>query len=94
MGKALIKLLSQGADPSPLPLHAGTAGKSHLNEEITPPPPHWDRRETLPKHIKFRTCDALAPMLPPPINESAELTQGALQLIHYSEAAIHPLFNR
>ncbi len=32
----------QGADTSPLPLHAGNAGKNHLNEEITPCPPHWD----------------------------------------------------
>jgi hypothetical protein len=22
-----------------------------------PPPPHWDRREMLPNHIKFRTCN-------------------------------------
>jgi hypothetical protein len=38
----------KGADPQPLPLHNGTAGKNHLNEEITPLPPHWDRREILP----------------------------------------------
>jgi hypothetical protein len=38
-----------------------------------------------PNHIKFRPCSALAPMLSPPINESAELTQRDLLLIHYSE---------
>ncbi len=26
---------TQGADPPPLPLHVGTAGKNHLNELIT-----------------------------------------------------------
>ncbi len=31
-----------------------------------------------PNHIKFRTCSALAPMWTTRINESAELTQGAL----------------
>ncbi len=40
------------------------AGRSHLNEEITPllPSPHWNRRAKLPNHIKIRTCSALAPM--------------------------------
>jgi hypothetical protein len=47
---------------TPLPLHVARARKNHLNEEIIPPPPHWDRRAILPNHIKFRTCSALAPM--------------------------------
>ncbi len=53
----------RGAD-SPPPPHVGTAGKNHLNEEIAPllAPHHWDRREILPNHIKFRTCSALVPM--------------------------------
>ncbi len=69
----------QGAEPHPPPSSTrGKAGSNHLNEEITPPPPHWDRRAMQPNHIKFRTCSALAPMLTPPVNESAELTQGAL----------------
>jgi hypothetical protein len=29
----------QGADPSPVPIHVATAGKNHLYEETTPPPP-------------------------------------------------------
>ncbi len=50
------------ATPTLLPLHVATAGKNHLNEEITPPPSHWDRRTALPNHIKFRTYSALALM--------------------------------
>ncbi len=34
-----LGLKSQGADPSPLPLHVATAGKNHLNKEITPSSP-------------------------------------------------------
>jgi hypothetical protein len=49
-----------GCRPPPPHLHVVTAGINHLNEEITPPPPHWDRRAILPNHIKFRTCSALA----------------------------------
>ncbi len=33
-------------------------------------------RKILPYHTKFRTCSALAPVWTPPMNESAELTQG------------------
>ncbi len=33
------------ANPHPLPLRVAKAGRNHLNEEITPPPPHWDTRE-------------------------------------------------
>ncbi len=47
--------------PPPPPLSVAKTGKKHLNDEITPPP-HWERREILPNHIKFRTCSALAPM--------------------------------
>ncbi len=32
-------------DSLPLPLRVAKAGKNHLNGEISPPPPHWDRRE-------------------------------------------------
>jgi hypothetical protein len=32
----------KGADPTPLPLRVGKAGRNHLNEEITLPPPNWD----------------------------------------------------
>jgi hypothetical protein len=63
----------QGADPSLPPLHVATAGKNYLNEEITPLLPTGIGRED---HI--RTCSALAPMWIPPINQSAELTQGSL----------------
>ncbi len=66
------------ADPPSPPSTRGKAGKNQLNEEITPPPPLWDRREIQPNHIKFRTCSALAPMWTPSINGSAELTHGAL----------------
>jgi hypothetical protein len=64
MSAALFNSLSgpQGADPQPPFLFGGKAGRNHLNEEITPPPPHWDRRAIQPNHIKFRTCSALAPM--------------------------------
>ncbi len=34
-----VGVKSQGADPSPLPLHVATASKNHLNEEITPSSP-------------------------------------------------------
>ncbi len=61
-------LYSQSADPSP-PLYA---------REGYPPTPHWYIRAIQPNHIKFRTCSALAPMWTPAIDESAELTQGAL----------------
>jgi hypothetical protein len=59
-----------------------------LNNGNYPPPPHWNRRAIQPNHVKFRTCSALAPKWTPPINESAELTQGALKLIQYSERLI------
>jgi hypothetical protein len=60
--------------PTPPPSSTrGKAGRNHLNEEITPLLPKWDRRAIQPNLIKFRTCSALAPMWTPPINESAEL---------------------
>jgi hypothetical protein len=49
-----------------------TAGRNHLNS----PSPYWDRRVIWPNHVK--SSSALAPMWTPYINESAELTQGAL----------------
>ncbi len=53
----------QGADlSSPLPLSIAKAGRNHLNEEISPSSPHWDRRSIQPNQIKFRTCSSLAPM--------------------------------
>ncbi len=64
--------------PPPPPPRVAKAGRKHLNKEITPPPPHWYRRAIQPNQIKFRTCSALAPLRTPPINESAELTQGDL----------------
>ncbi len=48
-------------NPLPPSSTVATAGRNHLNEEIIPPPPHWDRREILPNLIKFITCSALAP---------------------------------
>ncbi len=61
--------------PTPLPSSMrGKSGRNHLNEVITSLLPSGIQ----PNHIKFRTCSALAPMWTPPINESAELTQGAL----------------
>ncbi len=71
----------------PIPLLVATAGKNHLYEEITPLLP-TGIGERLPNHITFKTSNALAPMLTPPINERAELTQGALQLILYSEGSV------
>ncbi len=67
---------AQGADPPPL--HVETAGKNHLNEEITP---------LLPTGIGERYCQTISNLRHsallrrcelPPINESAELTQGTL----------------
>jgi hypothetical protein len=45
-GISLLHILkrAQGADPLPLPLLVAKTGRNHLNEDITPPPPHWDRR--------------------------------------------------
>jgi hypothetical protein len=38
--------LPQGAELTPpFPQRVAKTGQNHLNEEITPPPPHWDRRE-------------------------------------------------
>ncbi len=77
----------QGADPHPSFLYAREgARRNHLKEEITPllPTGIGERRAIQPYHIKFRTCIALAPMRTPPINESAELTQGALYSSYFS----------
>jgi hypothetical protein len=63
----------QGADPLPLPLRVAKAGRNHFQLENYPPPPHWDRRAIKPNHIIG-------------INESDELSQGALYLIHYSDS--------
>ncbi len=73
--------------PSPLPLRVAKTGRTHLNEEFIPllPTGIGEPREILAKPYQFRTCSALAPMLTPPINESAELTRGALLLTLYSE---------
>ncbi len=77
-GRSLSGPTSQAADWPPPPTRS-EAGRNHFHEEIFyPPPPHWDRRAILPNHTKFRTCSVLAPMWTPPINDSAELTQGAL----------------
>jgi hypothetical protein len=59
-------------------------------EIIWTPPSHWDRRAIQPNHIKFRICSALEPMWTLPKNESAELTQGALQLVHYFKCVYLP----
>ncbi len=48
--------------PTPLPLREGRQVGIILNEEIAPPPPHWDRQAIQPNHFKFRTCSALVPM--------------------------------
>ncbi len=58
--------------PPPTPRHVATAGKYHLNEEITP---------IIPTGIGERYCQTIsnlghAPMWTPPINKSAELTSG------------------
>jgi hypothetical protein len=37
--------IPQGADLLPPPLRVLKTGTKHLDEEITPPSPHWDRRE-------------------------------------------------
>ncbi len=48
-----------------------------------PPPRHWERRAILPNHVSWGQCSA--DVSSPYINEGAELIQGDLQLIHYSE---------
>ncbi len=40
----IYQLLHTGCRPLPLLLLVVKAGRNHLNEEITPPPPHWDKR--------------------------------------------------
>jgi hypothetical protein len=60
--RRLTDVHSQDADPYPTSSMRGKAGRNHLNEKITPPPPHWDRRAIQPNHFKFRTCSALSPM--------------------------------
>ncbi len=55
----------------------GKTGRNHLNEEISCPLPHWDRRAIQPNHIKSKTCRDLGPMWTPPIHESAELTRAS-----------------
>jgi hypothetical protein len=65
----------RGADPLPLPLRVAKAGRNHLNEEITPFLP------TVIGEGYSQTITNLghaALLRTPPINESAELTQGAL----------------
>ncbi len=56
------ELRAQGADPPPTPLHVAAAEKKSFERGNYSPLPHWDSREILPSHIKFRTCSALAPM--------------------------------
>ncbi len=63
--------------PTPLPLREGRQAEIIWTRKL-PPPPHWDRRAIQPNHIKFRTFSALAPIWTTPINESSELTRGAL----------------
>ncbi len=41
----------QGADPLPVPLSVAKAGRNHLNEEITSPPPNWARDIAKPYKI-------------------------------------------
>jgi hypothetical protein len=67
--------------PSSKPATAGRTSKIPLPH----PPPHWDRRATWPNHIKLMSSSALAPMWNPPVSESAEQTQWALFINHYSE---------
>ncbi len=74
-----------GTIPPPPPLSEGRQVEIIWTRKLPPSSPLWDRRAILPNHIKLRTCSALAPILIPPVNESAKLTQGALLLILYSE---------
>ncbi len=91
--------ISQTARPSS---SGGEPGYTSLHHRVPTHPPlregrqveiSWTRKlppsSLLPNHIKFRTCSALAPMWTPPINESAELVQGVLNLIQYSEPCTH-----
>jgi hypothetical protein len=56
----------QGADPPPTPYSTRSEGRKKSFEQVNYPlPPHRDRRAIEPNHIKFRTCCAHAPMLPP-----------------------------
>ncbi len=71
-------LVPQGADPPPSPplLYVREGRKKSFERGNYPPPPHWDRRAIQPNHIKFRTCNALAPIWNPQINERAEQLRG------------------
>jgi hypothetical protein len=42
---AFLTLDHRKPTQSPLLLRVAKTGKNHLNEDITPPPPHWNRRE-------------------------------------------------
>jgi hypothetical protein len=58
-GCRLVILLTKcvhitGCRPLPLPLHEATAGKNHLNEEITP---------LLPTGIGERCCQTIAELI-------------------------------
>ncbi len=81
----------QGADPPP-PLCVAKAGRDQLNEEITILLPtgtcelYSQIISNLGHSTLLRRCELA------PINESADLTQGALQLSHYSwRYALQPL---
>jgi hypothetical protein len=64
--------------PSPIPLRVAKAGRNILNEEITPLLPtgigerYSQTVSNLGHAALLRRCDL------PPVNKSAELTQGAL----------------
>ncbi len=76
---------------SPLPLLVAKTDKNNLNEEITPLLARGIGERSSQTLSKFRTCSALASMWTPPVNESAELTRRALQLILYSEPESGPI---
>ncbi len=79
--------ISTGCRPLLPPLHVAKTDRNNLNEEITP---------LLPTGIGQRYCQTISinnmqcscADVTPPTNESAELTQGALQLINYSEGTV------
>ncbi len=62
--------------PSPLPLRVAKAGINNLNEKITPllPTGIGERFSQTISNFMQRSCADMNP----PINDSAELTQGAL----------------
>ncbi len=77
----------------PSPLRVAKTGKNHLNEEITPLFPTGIGERFSQTISNLGHAALLRRCKLPPINESAELTRGALQLFLYSEAPTCTLYS-